>query len=96
MQESNEGYSITFGRLFPIKSLAIKIKGTKNRLTLALLWLSHSLLLLDPLPPPLHIGLITKVRFVYEQDGQLMLSPLGHDFGHDLVHPTFFSSEFGA
>ena len=51
---------------------------------------------LRPLPAPLHIGLVTKVRFIDEQDRYIMLALLQLDGADNLVHPSFFSSELGA
>ena len=81
---------------FPIKSLIVQGKGAKDRLALAFLWLRDFLFGFCPLPPPLYIGFIAKVRFINKADLEVPLVPLRLDDADNLVHPTFFSSELGA
>lgn len=68
MEQSDAGTGIALGRLFPINALTLKVKRSKDRLTLTTLRLMDFALGLCPLPAALHIGLVAKVRVIDKQD----------------------------
>jgi hypothetical protein len=72
MEERDEGTGIALGCLLPINALALKVSGTKDRLTLAVLGLMDFARGFRSLPASLSIGSVAQGGFVGEQDGYVL------------------------